>query len=269
MPNTLIIHQRDDKISALPEMKALGNDLREFNGNLVQVHEMVEMQGVKGDPLIDHPRAYSAIEGFTDAVLARVQDDLVEIQIIFMFHQTKKYAVLAILATMADVRVKDLFRRLAEQHVKQLRITSIVLLSCESATDKVLTQPIRDGLERYVAQAQLMRSEATDAFKTLQGPPYPVSGPPGINYPSVVTFSTGNVDRGGIIMNPFAAKFVDLDGHVDPDGNWVLDDPNTYNPEGTPTSGTIYTDQPGVPTTQNELDPGEPENFMGFPPPAP
>jgi len=200
---------------------------------------------------------------FCKAVLEAVQNDVVEVQTIFIFHQTNKTVARNIINACTWIKVSNILWELAEAAVKALSVKKVILLSCESASDKVTNPPIRQGLKAAIEQAQDHRSVIASAFKTKIAPPLPSGG---TFFPSIVTFSTGDPDRGGVVLDPFHLKFIDLDGEFDENGNWHYNDPDNQDPDGEATAGTIYEDNEGSGSTTQNLDAGDQINFMGYHP---
>ncbi len=191
------------------------------------------------------------IIAFADGQLSAQQDDLVTIRIVSMFHQTSNGTVKKILRALSQLPRNREWRRLPFKHNKHLKIDPVVLLSCESATDRSFqtgpNPPSRRELakRRYSTQASVMRTKAGQAFVTPMAPP--PTDPQGWYDPSIITFTTGNVDTGGIELNPFVCRFRSLPGAFRDNGSW------TYDPtpagqgdeqfrQGTPTGGTVHVD---------------------------
>jgi hypothetical protein len=87
-----------------------------------------------------------------------------------------------------------------------------------------------------------------------------------VSPPHVVTYTTGDPQTGGITLNPFAVSFRELDGHFNPDGSWEYNNPDSPDPDGEASGGTIHQVHNGQENTQ-QLGPGAHINIMGFPPP--
>ena len=266
--NTLIIFQTDSNVQTLLDGHQLpkpdeGVEQVPGHGFHVMTAEMTVKKSPKGPSIGNAQEIYAAIVKFCKSVLEDVQNDLVEVQLIFIFHQTNKTIARNIINACAWVKASNILWELAKDANKALSVKKITLLSCESGTDKVVKPPYRKGLKPAIEQATGMRSIIASAFKTKLAPPLPSGG---TLYPSVVTFSTGNPDRGGIVMDPFHVEFRDLDGEFDENGAWSYNDPDNHDPEGTDSKGTIYDDNEGSGSNTETLAAGAHVNLMGYHP---
>jgi hypothetical protein len=263
--NTLIIFQADENVSN--RLTSHGLDL---SGNVSQMHgfqvmafEMAVTRSPKGPIFGDAHGIYRAIVKFCDETLAAVHDDVVEVQIVFMFHQTNSTAARNIVNGCRLIEWTRVLQDLADRANKHLKVVNVVLLSCESAADLVVQPPVWRGHRAAVDQAQDMRNAAKAAFRTRMAPPYPSQG---TYHPTIVTYSTGDVDRGGVVLDPFHVSFTDLDGRFDEHGDWQWNDPDNHDSDGVPTSGTIHFDNEETGQTTAQLDSGRQTNLMGFHP---
>lgn len=272
--HAIIIHQNDRRVrDLLRKAKQQGGGSVTVNGRRLTHTLQVEELGsgtlagkfTGGLLLGSAPRIARAIVGFADKVMTNTAEDVVAIQVIYMFHQSSGKAVRTIMRSMRRVRSDPDWQRLPFKHNKHLSVSAVVLLSCESATDKVAPNPVPPHLQRFVTQARLMRSVAGRSFQTPRSPP-PIT-PPGIYDPQVITFSTGNAETGGVVLNPFNVQFRELAGHFDANGGWVWDDPNNHS--GVPTSGTMYSDFVGSGSSSTtDVPSGQGANLMGYPQPG-
>ncbi|NNF17160.1 MAG: hypothetical protein HKN70_10460, partial [Gammaproteobacteria bacterium] len=171
--NTLIIFQKDDDV--VPLLTAHGLDMtggmKVIGGFQTMVSEMTETASAKGPVFGDANEIYTAIVKFTTATLAAVQNDVVEIQIIFMFHQTSGTVARNIINGSRLIEWTHKLQELADDANKHLKVVNVILLSCESAADLTVQPPVRKGLVRAVNQARDMRNAVKSAYKTKQAPP--------------------------------------------------------------------------------------------------
>ena len=263
--NTIIIYQKDEKVSQ--RLAAHGVDLSgavvPMQGFQVMAAGMTVTESPKGPVFGDAYEIYKPIVTFCEATLAAVQDDVVEVQVIFMFHQTNKTVADNIINGCHLIEWTHRLQELADDANKHLKVVNVVMLSCESGADAVVPPPYRNGLRAAIAQARNMRNVAKAAFKTKIAPPYPSQG---TYFPTIVTYSTGDADRGGVVLDPFHVSFTDLDGSFDETGNWHWNDPDNHDSDGVPTGGTIHSDNEGTgPTTETKAA-GQQVNIMGFHP---
>lgn len=261
--HVVIIWQRDEKVrSVLQRLIDLGADSGVISvaGHFVRLHEMFSLNNPKG-AYLDRFGIAMAITNTAEDALARAKRKA-EMNVIFIFHQTSRAAVNAIRGALRQL-LPDLLDSMAAKAGKDLWVKQVSLLSCESAADKVVAPPLPPVMRPWVAQAVEMRTMALQAFSIRK-----VSGP-GEFIPVVVTFSTGNVETGGVVLNPFAVEFRSLRGHFNPDGTWDYDLDANGQPDETqdPSGGTVYTDtgQPGGAATQ-PLNPGQVIGLMPFTP---
>jgi hypothetical protein len=203
---------------------------------------------------------------FADALAFSWPDDIVEFQVIFIYHQTSQKVIRKIERALRGLPTYRLWRQIPFKRIKHIRVPCVWMLSCESATDQV-TQDAR--ILRYIGQASLLRSLAQEAFITPQAPP--PTKPPSVYHPTVVTFSTGDPVTGGLVLNPEKVKFKELPyrlvqkGYYGKTGfpKWDLElipyDKNSGMTkeqwkEGKPVKGTLYKHKKGEPTGKEELD---------------
>lgn len=216
------------------------------------------------------PRTVRQIVSFADGLLASQNDDVVSFSVVFMFHQTSQATVRRIGRALLLLRSDPEWRALPFKHTKHLRVHQVVLLSCESATDLVAPNPVPPALQEYVEQARSMREAADRAFTTPQAPP--PNTPPTWYRPLVATFSTGNAETGGVVMNPFATEFRALPGRFGPGGSWQWDPTPAGQAQeafrcGTPVPGRMYVHQAGALVQEVPFPAGTSINLMGYPPP--
>lgn len=196
-------------------------------------------------------RMVRAIVRFADTELRNQLEDRVTLRVVFMFHQTHLKTVKVILRAMRQLPNEPRWRALPFVHVKHLQVTPVVLLSCESGMDKTF-QPGPDpptrreqALRRYALQARAMRVAIGAGLLTPMAPP--PGQPPRYYDPEVITFSTGDSDTGGIVLDPFQARFKRLPGRFREDGSWSYDptppgqDQDAFR-AGEDTAGTAYSD---------------------------
>lgn len=249
-----IIWQYDDGVrNALQPLLALGTDtaITPVKGHHVRLHQMVP----------DFPKGAN-IDAFLilGTILTVAADALqkaeraADMRVIFIFHQTSRETVNGIMRALRML-TPDVLDSLAQQAGKTLTVGNVVLLSCESGTDKAVPNPVPPELVPWVDQAHNMRVAALQAFTVGQA------------LPLVITFSTGNAVTGAITLNPFAAEFRALRGHFNPDGTWDYDLDANGQPDHTqtPSTGNLYADtgQPGGESTQ-AIPAGVQVNLMPF-----
>ena len=237
----------------LQPLLALGTEsaITAVKGHQVRLQEMAP-DSPKGTN-VDGYHIFTTILAVAASALQQAER-VAELKVYFIFHQTSRETVNGIRWAL-QLLAGDVLDAMALQAGKNLIIPEVVLLSCESATDKVAGAPVPAPLRSWVDQASNMRTEALKAFTIGQTPP------------AVITFSTGNPATGAVSLNPFAAEFRALRGHFNPDGTWDYNRDAKGRPDHTQllSGGTIYTDngQAGGSTTRT-LAPGASENLMPF-----
>lgn len=192
------------------------------------------------------------IVAFAKGQLASQQADVVKMRVIFMFHQTASKVVRTINRALRQLPNDRDWRLAPFRAGKHLQVEVVTLLSCESGIDKTfqpgpnpptVVEMVRRG---YAEQAATMRTLAGKGFATPMAPP--PTNPQGWYDPAIVTFSTGDMDKGGVELNPFGFKFKLLPGSFRSDGTWGFDphpSGRALTPaeqSGSDSAGTIYTD---------------------------
>lgn len=262
--NTVVIYQSDPHVAGVLKcLTDLGAGIQTVpNGDQVQVQELNPLVGPKGRIDSLGQFGFLAIAGFANNLLGSLPLDLVTFQVVFIFHQITGDGVKGVMDTIRMVRDTRILPSLTQKHRKRLDVAIVNLLSCESATDKSAVSPVEPVLQPLVDQAQRMRALACKAFIIPKSPP----PEPGDYHPRVVTYTTGDPETGGIVLNPFVVSFRRLPGHFNDQGVWVYDNPNGTDHAGVPTGGTIHTSFEGKETSQ-DIGAGHCINIMGFPRP--
>lgn len=252
--NTLIIYEQDAQIAGhLVPLARLGKGVVDAQGRQVMLHGITETRTSKGMVYGDAQEIYEAVRVFADTVLAAAAREAM-MQLVLIFHQSSRVVVDHLGNGMKLVEWTRILKQLSDRHKKPLLVKQVVLLSCETAIDKVVHPPLSRVIQFYADQAAEMRRRAATAFRTLNAPPYPSQG---FHGPAIVTFSTGNADRGGLVLDPFAVQFRDLAGRFDDNGAWTWDDPRYPDRDGVETAGTVYVDDPETgETTSAEVPAG-------------
>lgn len=220
----------------------------------VRLFRMLSAGSPKGESYDALP-IFSAIFSTADHALQN-SERRADLVVMFVFHQTSRAAVRSIMGAL-KLLTPDALDGLAASYSKDLSVSPVVLLSCESGCDKAVTPPVPPLLQPWVNQARDMRSACFEAFRIRR-----VSGP-GEFVPQVVTFSTGNAETGGITLDPWRAQFMSLNGHFTADGGWDYNTDASGQPDHTktPTGGTVHVDTPPntVPApAPNTFTPGQP-----------
>ena len=207
--------------------------------HFVRTFKMLSEGSPKGE-WYDQLPIFSAIMSTADHAL-QAADRLAEMTVMFIFHQTSKPAVRSIMGALR-LLTPDALDGLAAARNTDLSVPQVVLLSCESAADKVVTAPVPPVLQPWVDQARNMRNACFRGFRIRK-----VQGP-GEYLPVVVTFSTGNAVTGGIVLDPWNAKFISLNGAFTPDGDWEYNTGANGQPDKTqtPSGGMVHGDKPGA-----------------------
>lgn len=163
------------------------------------------------------------------------QHDVVEFQIVIMFHQTSALMAHTITRALWSVWPDPEWRNLPYKHVRALRVARCFLLSCESAADRVAT----DGrLIKYIEQALNMRCAAAMGLMSEKTPPPSV--PKEFWHPYIFTFSTGDIVTGGLKLHPNATAFVKTpDWEIGP-GNEIRPRPGGNKDLEVPAAGKMY-----------------------------
>jgi len=271
--NTIIIAQNEPKIKkTLAQYREPGlRDIRVGGKRLKRKLRIEYTPEILGGISLGSPdKIVAAIVQFADQLATVVQEDRIEFQVIFIFHQTTKRTAERIILALADLNKNKGWRNLPYKHTKHIRVPQVVLLSCESATDEVNKNPYEPRLLKYDTQAYVMRMLADRAFKTPMAPP--PQTPPGVYAPAVITFSTGNPVTGGLVLDPFRIAFRKLHYHLDKNGNFVEDPrpPGVSEEEwhkGDPSGGTVHVYHNGKLSGKKRVKKGKSLNVMGYPPP--
>jgi YD repeat-containing protein len=234
----LLIHQPDPALNALFKPitdRGAGTAVTLIGGHPVRIAQMVHESQPKAD-LFDYLVIAGTIIATCEHAL-QAPDRAAEITIFFIFHQTSAPAVRAIMNAL-NLLAPDVLDQLAVKHKKDLSVPTVVILSCESGTDKVAPTPVPADLQRWVDQARNMREACNRAF-SINGVTVGA-----IFEPRVVTFSTGDAVTGGVTLNPWGPEFKKLHGHFNPDGTWSYDLDANGQPIKTedPSAGTVYVD---------------------------
>jgi hypothetical protein len=198
-------------------------------------------------PLRGHPKgawydpqkiAYSIMATAVHA-LKMPAEGPAQMEVMFVFHQTSRAAVHAIMRALG-LLVPERLDKLARSHNRDLQVTPVTILSCESGTDKTTPVPVPAGYQPWVDQSANMRDACFTAFR-IRG-----VTTPGEYIPLVVTFSTGNPATGAISINPWGVKFQSLNGYFAADGSWHYNNDANGRPDhtATDTAGNVYSDYP-------------------------
>jgi len=261
--HVVIIWQYDPKVKAILQPlidKGADSGVVNIAGHHVRLFQTINQFFPRGIYVDRHLMLDAIISTASHALSENVR--LAEMRVIFMFHQTNKSTVDAIMAAL-DMLGADILDSMAQAAQKDLKVRDCILLSCESASDKTAPNPVPDKMKKWVNQARDMRTKAIKAFTVKK-----VSGP-GEYYPQIVTFSTGNPETGGVVLNPWKTAFIRLNGHFTPGGGWEYDTDANGQPDKTqtPSSGKIYIDtgQPGGSGVQ-PFPAGQGPSFMPFNP---
>ncbi len=255
--STLVLVQNEKKMRGglagyrLPGFGALIRSVRLSYGIDMEVLRSPTGKTVYAVYISSAPRIVRTIVRFADTELSRQQADAVTIRIVFMFHQTNGPVVRTIMKALRHLPKDPGWRRLPFVHNKHLIANPVALLSCESGMDKTFRPtpgrptPRELALRRYANQARGMRMAAGKAFVTPMSPP--PTRPPRWYDPPIWTFSTGDADTGGMLMDPFKARFRKLPGSFRPNGEWSYDPTPAGQDKGRfrmgqPTPGTVYVD---------------------------
>ncbi|MGQ0648150.1 MAG: hypothetical protein ACT4P7_11305 [Gemmatimonadaceae bacterium] len=177
--------------------------------------------------------------------------DVVEFQVIFLFHQTSRGTARAITRGLNLLDADPQWRNLPERKRIGIRVRRSWLLSCESGTDQAVADTpnidpaLARKLQQWVQQARDMRIAAAVAFTTEQKPP--PSDPKRYWVPFIYTFSTGDPVTGGITLDPQRVGFRVTPYTIDDNGNFQkIPKPagSTQSDDqyeaGTPTVGKVY-----------------------------
>jgi len=261
----LIVWQKDADVEAILQpliSRGAGGGVVQLGGDHFRLFQMISTGSPKGE-WYDRLPIWSAIMSTARHAL-QTQDRLARMHIIFMFHQTSQAAVKSIMGAL-KLLTPDALDGLAQSLSKNLHVEQVVLLSCESAADKTAPQPVPPAMVRWVNQARDMRNACFEAFTIRH-----ING--GIQFtPVVATFSTGNIETGGVVLNPWSAKFISLRGHFDANGDWDYDLDANGNPDKTQTDsgGTLFADTVQGSATQTSFNAGQviPPLLPVIPPP--
>ncbi|HEY3863728.1 MAG TPA: hypothetical protein VGO59_17775 [Verrucomicrobiae bacterium] len=163
------------------------------------------------------------------------QKDVVPFQIIAEFHQTNQKLAEEITKAFQELPKSKEWQDLPAKHNRELRVYRVWLLSCESAGGRAQNAKLSP---KYSKQAADMCDAALlGCIRRLVAPP---SNPPQCWYPYVYAFSTGDIVKGSLSLNPNHVTFkLTPDWEVDKDGNIVPT--HGGNPDKTdPSGGTVY-----------------------------
>ena len=271
--NTIIISQNDKKVRKNKNLKRTAERDIKIDGKPISYRLKVEFtppddpQKIGGMLAGSPNRIKNSILKFADDLAKNdTTHDLIEFQVVFIYHQTHKKTVRRIFKAM-DLLSKDRnWTGLPKKYNKAIHVKSVWLLSCESGANKTTTDEMKNGnpgYKFYADQANHMIAIADKAFTTvfLQR-----------NFkPSVRTFSTGNPETGGTTLDPWDVKFKELPGHFTPNGGWEYEPtPQGENEEvfhgGTTTSGKVFAYDNGT-TTPTNIPANGALNIMGYPAP--
>ncbi len=244
--NTLIIAQKkDDIVNHMRQYRDLFTDDLRMNGKRLKykiqmdyTHSYVQPD-FAGAALSGSPNLIvSNIVAFAE-VIAKQPLDVIEFQVIFMYHQTASKVIKRLINALRLLDKDTRWRTLQDRYNKPVLVKRAVMLSCESALDITNTPPYNAYnplLREYGLNSYLMRRFMGQAFHFE----FPLIQH---DFPSVISFSTGNPIRGTVVLDPFIFTFRD--------GAWIIDANGNYQPEpgasdaevhqGVPTSGKIFT----------------------------
>lgn len=279
--NTLIIMQNAQDIRGIKRLRVphiedirLGKKKLRYKLAILHLSQHPVKKTYGGLLLGSAARIVRSITLFADALASWWPDDMVEFQVIFIYHQTSRKVIRKIEKALRWLPGYQPWQQIPFRRVKHIRVSCVWMLSCESAADQV-TQDAR--LFRYIAEASVLRSRAQKAFITPQAPP--PTNPPSVYHPIVVTFSTGDPVTGGLVLDPEAVQFLKLryqlvqKGYYGKTGTpkWDIE-PIPYNKnsgmtkeewkKGGPVKGTLYKHKKGEPTRKEVIDKGKTINIL-------
>jgi hypothetical protein len=280
--DTIIIAENDSEIKGVPAIREPGMHEIKVNGERPK-YTLGVAYTPPNDPVGEwfgaileaSPGQISeAIIMFAGALADTKPDDLIEFQIIFVFHQTSSDVVARIMEAMRMVQQDQRWQTVNLHFNKHVKVARVWLMSCESGGDYFFVPAL---LRRYAAQAADMRNLAMRAFVKDATPP--PNTPPTKYYPQVITLSTGNIVDGLTVLNPERVEFRKGNWYVLPNGEyWQPPPPPGVSEEdwhfGQPSGGYImsaqlnndgHTSSVGVQT----IAPGTTFNALGFNVPAP
>ena len=262
--HTLVIMQNDKKIKQLlpregrvqfgiPGQPGTYNLQTFVAGTPATVAALGGLAGTLGTSYLDSAnRIRRTIIDFAEFLTnPPITADIVEFQIIFIFHQTSQGTARDITRALTQLDGDAKWRDLPDRKHVGVRVPNCWLLSCESGTDQAvadnpnLAPALAQALKQWVAQARSMRLAAAAGLTTEQKPP--PANPKQYWTPFIYTFSSGDPVTGGTTLNPQKVSFRTLpytilpDGHFEkipkPAGSTQTDD--EYE-NGTPTNGKVY-----------------------------
>jgi len=249
----VVIWQNDPEVETILKPlldRGAGGGLIALGGDHVRLFKMLAAGSPKGE-WYDRLPIWSAIVSTAQHALDHAER-LAEMRVEFIFHQTSHAAVSAIMGAL-KLLTPDALDGLAQAAGQDFSVRDVVLLSCESGTDKTVAAPAPPQFLPWVNQARDMREACFEAFTIRR-----VNGG-GQFVPDVITFSTGNPETGGIVLDPWNAKFVSLRGHFNANGGWDYDLDANGQPDksATPSGGTVYYDRPNGNTATKTLGPDQ------------
>lgn len=180
--------------------------------------------------------------------------DIVELQIVFVFHQSQVPEIEAMVTALTDLPLFSAWANVTDGQGYMLRVKNVVLMSCESGAHKGTN---RDPLLiDYLTRAAALQNAARLGLATEVKPP-PSNPREYFPYPVVLSFTTGDPVTGGLVLDPNHAKFVSTpewgltrDGQIAPFGDpdkevpaagsvYRLNPDGSYSKLDVPTNGTV------------------------------